>query len=128
MKLTLFQNKKGLIHGADPKRMHSDRSGILTVGQTQIPLTAGAEQTMPMLFQGCTGEYPASFVTENGERYTLATVTVRGGWIRPPSPAEAELAELRFRLERAEERIDGLSRLFDTNALNFLINERRNTK
>ena len=128
MKLTLFKNKKGLIHGADPKRICSIRGGTLTVGQTQIPLTADEEQTMPMLFQGCTGEYPASFVTEKGERYELSAVTVRGGWIRPPSPVEAELAELRSRMECAEAKLDGLSRLFDTNALNFLIDERSNTK
>ena len=37
------------------------------------------------------------------------------------TPEAAELMELRFRLEMAEKKIEELSALFDTNALNFLI-------
>lgn len=121
MKLTVFLNKKGLIHGPDPKRIGCDTAGVLKIGATEISLPAGENVIMPMLFHGSTGDYPATFTTLDGEVYALERVAVRGGWIQPPHPTAVELMELRCRLEKAEEKIDDLSHLFDTNALNFLI-------
>ena len=121
MKITVFKNGKGLIHGPDPKRIASDRAGILHVGKTEIEVTSDGNAVMPMLFYGATGEFAASFTEESGAQYDLGNVIVRGGWIRPPSPEAVELMELRVRADEAEARLEALEGLFDTNALNFII-------
>ena len=121
MKITIFNNKKGLIHGADPKRIGGSTAGILKIGSTEISLPSGEDIIMPMLFHGCTGDYPATFTTLDGEVYTLEKVTVRNGWIQPPAPTAVELMELRCRTDEAEARIEALSHIFDTNSLNFII-------
>lgn len=121
MTLTLFKNQKALIHGTDPKRLCAPCSGVLTVGKTEIPLTADEEALMPMLYQGCTGEYEACFTAENGARYALGKIGIRGGWLIPPEPYTVELMELRCRAEEAENRLTALESMFDTNALHFII-------
>lgn len=128
MKLTLFMNRKGLIHGSDPKRIGCDKSGILKVGKVEVTITPKEDSVMPMLFHGGTGDYDATFTTTEGEAYHIEKIAVRGGWISPPSHTEVELMELRCRADAAEakcealgERIRELSEIFDTNALNFLI-------
>ena len=120
MKITLFKNKKGLIHGADPKRISCPAEGILRIGRTEIDMEAGEEALMPMLFYGCSGEYEASFET-CGTVYDLGKIVLRGGWIQPPDPMAVELMELRYRTDMAEKRIEELASIFDTNSLNFLI-------
>ena len=121
MILTLFNNQKGLIHGPDPKRLGCDLAGVLRIGKTEIKLAQGEESVMPMLFQGSTGNYPATFEAENGVIYNLEKVSVRAGLIQPPPPTVVDVMELRCRLDRAEERLTYLDGIFDTNALNFII-------
>ena len=120
MKITLFKNKKGLIHGADPKRISCSVDGILRIGRTEIDMEAGGEALMPMLFYGCSGEYEASFETR-GTVYDLGKVALRGGWILPPDPHAVEIMELRALAERAEERIAKLEEQFLCNPLRFII-------
>ena len=120
MRITTFKNKKGLIHGTDPKRIVCDTAGILRIGRTEIDLEAGEESIMPMLFYGCTGEYDASFETD-GEHYDLGRISLRGGWIQPPSEMMAELMELRCRAESAEQRLAALEENFYRNPMRFLI-------
>ena len=121
MKITLFKNMKGLIHGSDPKRIGCDKRGILRIGKTEVNIIPTEQAIMPLLFQGCTGDYDATFTTPSGEVYSLEKVAVRGGWIQPPPPTTVELMELRRRTDIAEERIEELSNIFDTNSLNFII-------
>lgn len=121
MKITTFKNGKGLIHGPDPKRIGSDVAGILKIGKVEVNISAGEDAIMPLLFQGCTGDYDATFTTTGGKVYNLEKVAVRDGWIKPPSPTTVELMELRCRADAAEEKIEELSNIFDTNSLNFLI-------
>lgn len=121
MKLTLFKNMKGLIHGNDPKRIRCDVRGVLKIGKTEVSIIPTEDSIMPMLFQGCTGDYDATFTTSDGKVYNLEKVAVRGGWIQPPPPTTVELMELRCRTDAAEERIEELEGIFDTNSLNFLI-------
>jgi hypothetical protein len=121
MKITLFKNKKGLIYGSDPKRIGCDVAGVLKIGKAEIAITPGEDSIMPMLFNGCSGDYDATFTTSDGEVYKLEKVAVRGGWIQPPPPTTVELMELRCRADAAEERLEELSSIFDTNSLNFLI-------
>ena len=120
MEITVFKNKKGLIHGNDPKRIRCNAAGILRIGRTEIDLEAGEESIMPMLFYGCTGEYDASFET-GGTVYDLGKISLRGGWVQPPSPMAVELMELRCRAEEAEERLDALEQSYHRNAMRFLI-------
>lgn len=84
-------------------------------------MTPGTDSIMPMLFNGCTGDYPATFTTSNGEVYALEKVAVRGGWVQPPDSTAMELMELRCRADRADERLAELEGIFDTNSLNFII-------
>ena len=121
MKLTTFNNMKGLIHGSDPKRIGCDKAGVLKIGKVEINLTPDEGSIMPMLFNGCTGDYDATFTDKAGRVYHLEKVAVRGGWIQSPPPTTVELMELRQRADVAEEKLVELSNIFDTNSLNFLI-------
>ena len=121
MKITTFRNMKGLIHGGDPKRIGCDVAGTLKIGKVEVNITPGEDAIMPLLFQGCTGDYDATFTTASGRVYKLDKVAVRDGWIKPPSPTTVELMELRCRTDAAEEKLEELSNIFDTNSLNFLI-------
>lgn len=128
MKIQLFRNKRGLIHGKDPKRIECDKEGVLTIGNAKITVAPGGESIMPSLFYGATGEYAASFTDSEGKIYDLGRVTVRGGRIVPPSDTAVEIMELRCRADASEEECEALRAktrelegIFDTNALNFLI-------
>lgn len=121
MKIALFRNMKGLIHGPDPKRIGCETGGTLKIGTTVINISPGEDAIMPLLFNGCTGDYAGTFTTNAGVVYTLEKVEVRDGWIKPPSPVTVELMELRLRADKAEEKIEELSNIFDTNSLNFII-------
>lgn len=125
MKITLFNNGKGLIHGEDPKRIACEKEGVLKIGTTEVNVSGTS--IMPLLFHGVTGDYKATFTTGN-EVYELEKVAVRGGWIAPPPSTTVEIMELRCRAEEAEakvglleEKIQELSNIFDTDSLNFLI-------
>ena len=125
MKITLFKNGKGLIHGDDPKRISCDKDGVLKIGNTDV-IVSGTS-IMPLLFHGVTGDYKATF-TSGGEVWELEKVAVRSGWIAPPSQTTLELMELRCRAEEAEAELEllrgkirELAEIFDTNSLNFLI-------
>ncbi len=121
MKITTFKNGKGLIHGGDPKRIGCDKAGTLKIGAAEIAISAGDESIMPLLFNGCSGDYDATFTTSGGAVYKLEKVAVRDGWIKSPPPTTVELMELRVRLDDAEDKIERLENIFDTNSLNFLI-------
>lgn len=128
MKLQLFKNKKGMIHGSDSKRLTSDVGGVLKISSTEITLTPGEVSILPPLFHGATGNYTATFTNELGEEFTIDKIAVRGGWIVSPSPTAVELMELRCRADAAEderaalwEKIHELENIFDTDSLNFLI-------
>lgn len=129
MKITIFKNKKGLIYGADSKRIGCDKAGTLKIGSTEVSISPEAESIMPVLFNGCTGEYNATFTDSDGVVYELAKVTIRGGRIVPPPGTTVEFMELRCRAdalealcEELQKQIQELSNIFDTNSLNFLIN------
>jgi hypothetical protein len=128
MRIQTFNNKKGLIYGSDSKRISCDKEGVLKIGTAEISIVPDEESIMPVLFNGCTGTYKATFTEKNGDTYELEKVTVRGGRIEPPPPIAVELMELRVRAEALEAKCDALERenhrlnnIFDTNALNFLI-------
>ena len=128
MKITTFKNMKGLIHGSDPKRIGSDKDGVLRIGRTEIPISANADSILPLLINGGTGYYEATFTDICGMVYNLEKVAIRCGRIAPPSPVAVEFMELRCRAdvaeqecERLREEIRDLKNIFDTNSLNFLI-------
>lgn len=128
MKITTFKNMKGLIHGSDPKRIGCDKDGVLRIGRTEIPISANADSILPLLINGGTGDYEATFTDICGMVYNLDKVAIRGGRIAPPSPVAVEFMELRCRAdvaeqecERLREEIRDLKNIFDTNSLNFLI-------
>ena len=128
MKITTFNNMKGLIHGADPKRIGCEQGGVLKIGTTEIAILPDGDSIMPLLFHGGTGDYDATFTTQDGDVYNLATVEVRNGRIAPPPPTAVEIMELRFRADAAERRfamlfdeVQRLAKIFDTDSLNFLI-------
>lgn len=121
MKIATFKNMKGLIHGGDPKRIGCEVAGTLKIGTTEISISPGEDAIMPLLFNGCTGNYDATFTTKGGAVYTLEKVEVRDGRIKPPSPTTVEIMELRLRADAAEEKLEELSNIFDTDSLNFLI-------
>lgn len=128
MKITLFNNKKGLIHGDDSKRIGCEKNGILKIGMTEIAITSKADSIMPLLFNGCTGRYDAVFTDHEGTVYHLERLEIRGGRIMPPSDVAMELMSLRCKMDSMEKEIEALraenaelKNIFDTNSLNFLI-------
>ena len=128
MKIQLFKNDKGIIHGLDPKRITCDIGGVLKIGSAKITVEPSVENIFPLLFNGATGKYRASFTSEIGTEYELAVVTVKGGRVLPPTETALEMAELRSTLEYLEDRcakmeedIENLKNIFDTNSLNFII-------
>ena len=128
MKIALFKNQKGLIHGSDPKRLECDVGGVLKIGTVEIPITMDVEAIVPVLFNGCTGVYNATFTSSLGNVYELERVAIKGGRIVPPSQQSVELMEMRCRLDSLEdeckslrEENNRLANIFDTDALNFLI-------
>lgn len=127
MTITTFKNMKGLIHGNDPKRISCDTVGVLKIGNTSVSVTAD-KSILPILINGATGEYDATFTDSFGTAYDLGKVTIRGGRIVPPPPTDVEIMDLRCRADTAEderdalrERVNELEHIFDTDALNFLI-------
>lgn len=128
MKIQTFKNGKGLIYGDNAKRISSEESGTLKIGSTEINISTGAEDIMPVLFNGVSGRYKATFTDSLGTTYDLGTVTVKAGRICPPPENAVEFMELRCRIElledlsvKIQEQIRELSNIFDTNSLNFLI-------
>ena len=128
MKIQTFKTNKGLIYGANAKRISSDKSGTLKIGSTEINISAGAEDIMPVLFNGVSGRYKATFTDSLGTTYDLGAVTVTAGRICPPPENAVEFMELICRIElledlsvKIQEQIRELSNIFDTNSLNFLI-------
>ena len=121
MTVTLFKNKKGLIHGSDPKRIGCDREGVLKIGSTEINISSSEDAILPLLFNGASGDYRATFTDKLGQVYELEKASVRAGRIAPPPPTAVELMELRLRADEAEDKIRELEGIFDTNSLNFLI-------
>jgi hypothetical protein len=120
---------KGLIHGSDPKRIGCDKEGTLKIGTTEVSISPEAESVMPLLFNGCTGDYKATFTDKYGNVYELEKVSVRNGRILPPPQVSVDFMELRCRADELEatcdslmEQVRELRNIFDTNSLNFLIN------
>lgn len=129
MKIQTFNNGKGLIYGTDNKRIGCEIAGTLTIGTTEILIIPSEESILPILFNGCTGEYKSTFTSASGVVYDLDKVTIRGGRIVPPTQEAVDRMELRHRIDELEaecealrESIRELSNIFDTNSLNFLIN------
>ena len=130
MRIQTFNNNKGLIYGNDSKRIGCDIGGVLVIGATEIEISPGAEAVLPVLCNGSSGKIDAVFTASDGTVYNLDKVTLRGGRIVPPSETKLEFMELRSRIEILEgtcvelrAQIRELSNIFDTNSLNFLINE-----
>ena len=128
MRIQIFKNNKGLIYGSEPKRISCDIGGVLKIGSTKIEVKANTENIFPLLFNGSTGKYKASFTSDAGCVYELAEVTVKGGRVLPPSQTAIEFMELRCRVEYLEDRcieleneVIRLNGIFDTNSLNFLV-------
>ena len=128
MRIQTFNNGKGLIHGSDPKRIGCDIAGTLQIGSVEISITPDTESIMPILFNGCTGTYQATFTSASGCVYNLERVSIKGGRIMSPPREVIELMEMRSRLDSLEaeceslrEQTRELRNIFDTNSLNFLI-------
>ena len=128
MRIQLFKNGKGLIHGEDSRRIGCAIEGTLKIGTAVVNVASISESIMPQLFNGSSGTYNASFTTDEGNVYVLERVTIKGGRIVPPSQTSVELMELRCRVDvledrcnRLENKVDELDNIFDTNSLNFLI-------
>lgn len=128
MKIQLFKNNKGIIFGPDPKRISCNIGGVIKIGTTKIEVKADTENIFPLLFNGGTGRYKATFTSDAGSVYELSEVTVKGGRVLPPSETALEFMELRCRVEYLEDRCTELEHevirldgIFDTNSLNFLV-------
>lgn len=128
MTIQTFSNMRGLIYGKDPRRVECDKDGVLQIGQVKIEITAKDGAIMPNLFHGATGDYDATFTDKDGNVYHLEKLDVRAGWVAPPGQTAMELMDLRCKADslsalcdQLQAQITELSKIFDTDALNFLI-------
>ena len=128
MKIQLFENGRGLIHGTDSKRISCHIAGTLVIGTAQISIAHDTEEIMPLLFNGSTGTHNATFTSELGNVYELGKIQIKVGRIVPPSQTAVDLMELRCRVDALEAECKALreenlelKNIFDTNSLNFLI-------
>lgn len=128
MRIQTFNNRKGLIYGVDAKRIESVKPGTLKIGSHVIHISSDGEAIMPVLVNGSSGVYSATFYSLDGITYDLANVTIKEGRIVPPNENAVEFMELRCRADQAEAerdalraRVNELEHIFDTNSLNFLI-------
>ena len=128
MKIQLLNNKRGVIYGKNALRIACDTGGTLKINTNEIEISPDAEAVMPILCNGCTGEFKATYTDVNGIVYDLEKVTIQGGRIVPPPQIVADFMELKCKEEALEkqcaalkEQFDELSHRFDTNSLNFLI-------
>ena len=128
MRIQTFTNGKGLIYGDDPKRVSCDKAGVLKIGSNVIEIPHDSVVAMPRLCGGYSCKVSASFTAEDGSVYPLENVVVKEGRIAPPPQTSVQLMELRLFIEelraeckRIDERVEELSKIFDTNSLNFLI-------
>lgn len=121
MIIALFKNHSGLVWGDDVKTISAEKSGVLAIGDEKVTVKAHEKSLMPLLYYGASGDFPAKYTTARGVEYDLGNVTVRLGRIVSPPPYVVEIMELRLRADNAEAKIEELSNIFDTDALNFLI-------
>lgn len=128
MKLQLLNNKRGVIYGKNALRISCDIGGTLKIHTNDIMISPDAESVMPILCNGCTGEFKATFTDVNGIVYDLEKVTIQGGRIVPPPQIVADFMELKCKEEAIEKefaelkaQFEELSHRFDNNSLNFLI-------
>jgi hypothetical protein len=129
MRIQIFKNGKGLIHGSDPKRIGCDLAGTLCIGGVEIAVTPNEEAVVPPLFNGASGDAKAMFITSPLDHgYDLGKVHIKGGRLVPPPQIEVDMMELRCRVDALEEECSALkeenlrlANIFDTNSLNFLI-------
>lgn len=128
MIIQLFNNKNFLIHGEDNKRLTCEKSGILRIGNEDIPIKANEECILPALFFGTSADFKTTFITDDGVVYDGGKVSIRSGRVLAASSGQVEMMELHIRcdevekrLARAEESLERLKNIFDTNSLNFII-------
>ena len=101
MRIQLFKNEKGLIHGADPKRIECDVKGTLQIGSAVVEVAT--DSIMPLLFNGSSGNYNATY-TADGKIYQLERVSIKGGRISPPSQTlDEQKSTRRLRDENEQE-------------------------
>ena len=128
MRIQTFTNKKGLIWGDDPLHVECDKSGVLKIGTNKIDVVADVSTPLPILCGGYSCPALATFTTEDGAIYNLRNVHIKAGRLTPPPEDVVTSMELMLQIEdlfristRLNERIEELSKIFDTNSLNFLI-------
>lgn len=128
MIIQLFNNKNFLIYGDDNKRLTCDRSGTLRIGNTDIPVTANEECVLPALFFGASADFKATFTTLDGVEYDGGKISIRSGRVLAAPSEKIEMMTLHVRcdeaekrLKKAEEDLERLKNIFDTNSLNFII-------
>lgn len=128
MKIQIYKNGGGLICGADDKRISCSIPGTLNIGTAEVKVSPDGETVMPLLFNGSTGDYKATFKSDLGNVYNLGRVSIKGGRIVPPSKTAVDIMELMCRVDALEQENEHLrsevlrlSNIFDTDSLNFLI-------
>lgn len=109
MKLTIFDNKKGLVRGKNSSCIISEYGGVLKIGNSSIQIAARNMTALPILCDGQTGEFEATFTDENGNVYNLFNVNLADGIIVQPSAEYEELGVLHKRINFISKRIKYLS-------------------
>ncbi len=125
MRIHLFNDKTGVVHGIDSRNIIADKCGTLIIGGKKIPVLASRLTALPAIPDST---YMVKFEGVDGFSYHIGSVAIHnGGIVSNKSYTERELA-LRHALDKAEnriaeltERVDALEKIFDTDSLNFLI-------
>lgn len=84
MTITIFENRKGLIHGDVTEKITSKYGGVLKIGEDRIIIAEKSSTSLPVLCEGQTGVVKAVFYGDDGREYQLFDVTLYAGVIVPP--------------------------------------------
>ena len=108
MILTLFNNNRGMIRRDNPRRLISAYGGILKIGDSIVTIQAKTQTELPILCDGQTGEFAATFTDENGKVYNLFNVHLVDGRIATPSAELEQFVSLYIKAQSCDRMIERL--------------------
>ena len=119
MILTLFNNNKGVVQYSASNQVTCVRRGVLKIGDSTVTIKAKTPTELPILCNGKTGEFEATFTDEHGKVYKLLNVYLVDGRIALPSAEFQEFVNL-YKKANANNSIEGQYNQQKQEAINAL--------
>lgn len=108
MILILFNNSKGIVQYDESNKLASAHAGVLKIGDGIVTIQAKTQTELPILCNGKTGEFAATFTDENGKVYNLFNVHLVDGRIAAPSAELEQFVSLYIKAQSCDRMIERL--------------------